>query len=199
VTTEKRRPKAIVGDCVRASTSRGHRIGCSFNLQGYSALIGAITAQRRRGRYRITYVYDAQAAMAKHRHAVDEMAQGRIDAIAPGPSRGQVPAVSSTSRGQAGHGMRKQRLREGLGAHPRSGVGFRACGFVGRKLKIPRLRSEHLTRQTTPLQNPLRYRRWRRRSASLRRAPPLLAGDAKPSSHLKQGQYGVLRALLLGG
>ena len=45
-------------------------------------LIGAITAQGAEVDTVLPYVYDAQAADANIVTAIDEMAQGRIDAIA---------------------------------------------------------------------------------------------------------------------
>src|SRR3984893_17808101 len=68
----------------------GHRLGLQlYPEKDHSVLIGAITAQGAEVDTVLPYVYDAQAADTNIVTAIDEMAQGRIDAIAL-TSSGQV-------------------------------------------------------------------------------------------------------------
>jgi uroporphyrinogen-III synthase len=66
----------------------------------------------------LPYVYDAQAADANIVTAIDEMAQGRIDAIAL-TSSGQVRRLVAVARAHGCEG----RLREGLKRTPIASVG----------------------------------------------------------------------------
>ena len=66
----------------------------------------------------LPYVYDAQAADANIVTAIDEMAQGRIDAIAL-TSSGQVRRLIEVAQA---HGC-EARLREGLARTPIASVG----------------------------------------------------------------------------
>jgi len=84
----------------------------------HSALIGAITAQGAEVDTVSPYVYDAQAADANIVTAIDEMAQGRIDAIAL-TSSGQVRRLIDVAQA---HGC-EARLRDGLARTPIASVG----------------------------------------------------------------------------
>jgi uroporphyrinogen-III synthase len=75
----------------------------------HSALIKAITSQGAEVDSVTPYVYDAQSADANILTAVDELAQGRIDAIAL-TSSGQVRRLIEVAQA---HGC-EDRLREGL-------------------------------------------------------------------------------------
>jgi uroporphyrinogen-III synthase len=89
---------------------RGHRVGLQlYPDKDHGALIKAITAQGAEVDSVTPYVYDAQSADANILTAVDELAQGRIDAIAL-TSSGQVRRLIEVAQA---HGC-EDRLREGL-------------------------------------------------------------------------------------
>ena len=77
--------------------------------KNHGKLIGAITAQGAAVDAVLPYAYDAQAADANIVTAIEEMAQGRIDAIAL-TSSGQVRRLIDVA---SAHGC-EARLREGL-------------------------------------------------------------------------------------
>src|SRR5882672_10316320 len=82
VTTEKPTSEGIAEMLSRVDL-RDHRIGLQlYPDKDHSALIGAITAQGAEVDTLAPYVYYAQAADANIVTAIEEMAQGRIDAIA---------------------------------------------------------------------------------------------------------------------
>src|SRR3954468_12127105 len=88
----------------------GHRVGLQlYPDKDHSVLIGAITAQGAEVDTVLPYVYDARSADANILTAVDEMAQGRIDAIAL-TSSGQVRRLIEVAQAHGCDG----RLREGL-------------------------------------------------------------------------------------
>ncbi len=89
VTTEKPTSDGIAEMLAQVDLS-GHRVGLQlYPDKNHSVLIGAITAQGAEVDPVLPYIYDAQAADANVVTAIDEMAQGRIDAIAL-TSSGQV-------------------------------------------------------------------------------------------------------------
>jgi uroporphyrinogen-III synthase len=89
VTTEKPTSEGIAETLSRIDL-RGHRVGLQlYPDKDHSTLIGAITAQGAAVDVVAPYVYDAQAADTNIVTAIDEMAKGRIDAIAL-TSSGQV-------------------------------------------------------------------------------------------------------------
>ena len=89
---------------------RGHRMGLQlYPDKDHGALIKAITAQGAEVDSVTPYVYDAQSADANILTAVDELARGRIDAIAL-TSSGQVRRLIEVAQA---HGC-EDRLREGL-------------------------------------------------------------------------------------
>ncbi len=82
MTTEKPTSEGIAEMLARVDLS-GHRVGLQlYPDKDHSALIGAITAQGAEVDTVAPYVYDAQTADANIVTAIEEMAQGRIDAIA---------------------------------------------------------------------------------------------------------------------
>src|SRR5262249_43719896 len=84
----------------------------------HGALIGAITAQGASVDTVLPYVYDAKAADDNIVTAIDEMAKGRIDAIAL-TSSGQARRLFDVAQA---HGC-ELRLREGLAKTPIASVG----------------------------------------------------------------------------
>ena len=118
VTTEKPTSEGIAEMLARVDL-RGHRVGLQlYPDKDHSVLIGAITAQGAEVDPVAPYVYDAQAADANIVIAIDEMAQGRIDAIAL-TSSGQVRRLIEVA--QAHHC--EKRLRDGLAHIPIASVG----------------------------------------------------------------------------
>src|SRR6267154_1738503 len=118
VTTEKPTSEGIAEMLSRVDL-RGRRIGLQlYPDKDHSVLIGAITAQGATVDPVLPYVYDAEAADANIVTAIDEMAQGRIDAIAL-TSSGQVRRLIEVAQA---HGC-EQRLREGLARTPIASVG----------------------------------------------------------------------------
>src|SRR3954454_23585721 len=88
-TTEKPTSAGIAETLSRVDLS-GHRVGLQlYPDKDHGALIGAIAAQGGKVDTVVPYVYDAQAADANIVTALDQMAQGRVDAIAL-TSSGQV-------------------------------------------------------------------------------------------------------------
>src|SRR5260370_38783208 len=90
--TEKPTSEGIAEMLARVDL-KNHRVGLQlYPDKDHSALIAAITAQGAEVDTVAPYVYDAEAADANIVTAIDEMAQGRIDAIAL-TSSGQVPPL----------------------------------------------------------------------------------------------------------
>ena len=112
VTTEKPTSEGIAEMLARLDLE-GHRVGLQlYPDKDHGALIGAIAAQGAEVDTVLPYVYDAKAADANIVTAIDEMAQGRIDAIAL-TSSGQVRRLIEVA--QAHHC--EDRLREALEAY----------------------------------------------------------------------------------
>jgi uroporphyrinogen-III synthase len=108
-TTQKPTSEGIV-EMLSLIDITGHRVGLQlYPDKDHSALIKAITAQGAEVDSVVPYVYDAQSADANILTAVDELAQGRIDAIAL-TSSGQVRRLIEVAQA---HGC-EDRLREGL-------------------------------------------------------------------------------------
>jgi len=109
MTTEKPTSEGIA-EMLSHLDLAGHRIGLQlYPDKDHSRLIGAITAQGAAVDAVLPYAYDAQAAEANIVTAIEEMAQGCIDAIAL-TSSGQVRRLIDVARA---HGC-EARLREGL-------------------------------------------------------------------------------------
>jgi uroporphyrinogen-III synthase len=118
VTTEKPTSEGIAEMLARVDLS-GHRVGLQlYPDKDHGALIDAISAQGAEVDPVLPYVYDAQAAETNIITAIDEMAQGRIDAIAL-TSSGQVRRLVEVAQA---HGS-EARLREGLARTPIASVG----------------------------------------------------------------------------
>ena len=117
-TTEKPTSEGIAEMLGRLDL-KGHRVGLQlYPDKDHRALIGAIESQGAAVDAVTPYVYDAQAAEANIVTAIDEMAQGRIDAIAL-TSSGQVRRLFEVARA---HGC-EARLRDGLARTPIASVG----------------------------------------------------------------------------
>ncbi|WP_159011054.1 uroporphyrinogen-III synthase [Bradyrhizobium sp. S69] len=118
MTTEKPTSEGIAEMLSRLDLA-GHRLGLQlYPDRDHSILIGAITAQGAAVDTVLPYVYDAQAADANIVIAIDEMAQGRIDAIAL-TSSGQVRRLIEVAQAH----RCEARLREGLARTPIASVG----------------------------------------------------------------------------
>ena len=82
MTTEKPTSEGIAEMLSRLDLG-GHRLGLQlYPDKDHSVLIGAIKAQGAEVDTVLPYAYDAQAADANIITALDEMAAGRIDAVA---------------------------------------------------------------------------------------------------------------------
>jgi uroporphyrinogen-III synthase len=118
VTTEKPTSEGIAEMLARVDL-KGHRVGLQlYPDKDHSVLLGAIAAQGAEVDAVLPYVYDAEAADANIVTAIEEMAQGRIDAIAL-TSSGQVRRLVEVAQA---HGC-EARLRDGLAHTPIASVG----------------------------------------------------------------------------
>jgi uroporphyrinogen-III synthase len=118
VTTEKPTSEGIA-EMLAQIGLKGHRLGLQlYPEKDHSGLIRAIKAMGAEVDTVLPYVYDAQAAEANIITAIEEMAQGRIDAIAL-TSSGQVRRLIDTARA---HGRAAQ-LHAGLERTPNASVG----------------------------------------------------------------------------
>src|SRR6478735_1838240 len=117
-TTEKPTSEGIVEMLSRIDL-KGRRLGLQlYPDKDHGALIGAIKAQGADVDTVLPYVYDARAADANIVTAIEEMAAGRIDAIAL-TSSGQARRLFDVAKT---HG-REARLHEGLSKTPIASVG----------------------------------------------------------------------------
>jgi uroporphyrinogen-III synthase len=117
-TTEKPTSEGVAEMLSRVELG-GHRLGLQlYPDKDHGALIGAITAQGAVVDPVLPYVYNAQAADTNIITAIEEMANGRVDAIAL-TSSGQVRRLVEVARD---HGC-EARLREGLARTPIASVG----------------------------------------------------------------------------
>ena len=118
VTTEKPTSEGIAEMLSRIDL-RGHRVGLQlYPDKDHSVLIGAITAQGAEVDTVLPYVYDAEAADTSIVTAIDEMAAGRVDAIAL-TSSGQVRRLVDIAKAH----RREAQLRDGLAQTPIASVG----------------------------------------------------------------------------
>jgi uroporphyrinogen-III synthase len=133
VTTEKPTSEGIAEMLARLDLN-GHRVGLQlYPDKDHGVLIGAIRAQGAEVDTVLPYVYDAQAADTNIVTAIDEMAQGRIDAVAL-TSSGQVRRLIEVAQA---HGC-EARLRDGLERTPIASVG----PVVSEELKSHGLRTD---------------------------------------------------------
>src|SRR3981189_3027859 len=133
MTTEKPTSEGVAEMLSRLDL-KGHRLGLQlYPDKDHSALIGAIKAQGAEVDTVLPYVYDAQAAEANIVTALEEVAQGRIDAIAL-TNLGQVRRLVEVARTRGC----EARLREGLDRTPIASVG----PVVSAELKSHGLRTD---------------------------------------------------------
>ena len=117
-TTEKPTSEGMI-DMLSRTDLGGHRVGLQlYPDKDHSALVGAISAQGAEVDTVLPYVYDAKAADANIVTAIDEMAKGRVDAIAL-TNLGQIRRLVETARAHGG----EDRLREGFQRTPIASVG----------------------------------------------------------------------------
>jgi uroporphyrinogen-III synthase len=118
VTTEKPTSEGIAEMLSRVDLG-GHRVGLQlYPDRDHGVLIGAIEAQGAKVDTVLPYIYDAQAADTNIVTAIEEMAQGRVDAIAL-TSSGQVRRLIEVAQAH----RCEDRLREGLARTPIASVG----------------------------------------------------------------------------
>ena len=117
-TTEKPTSEGVAEMLARLDL-KGHRVGLQlYPDKDHGALLGAITAQGAKVDSVTPYVYDARAADANIVTAIEDMAQGRIDAIAL-TNLGQIRRLIEVARATAS----EARLREGLAKTSIASVG----------------------------------------------------------------------------
>lgn len=118
MTTEKPTSEGVA-EMLSKLDLTGHRLGLQlYPDKDHATLIGAIKAQGAEVDTVLPYVYDAQAADANIVTAIEEMAQGRIDAIAL-TNLGQVRRLIEVARARGC----EDRLRQGFERTPIASVG----------------------------------------------------------------------------
>jgi uroporphyrinogen-III synthase len=118
MTTEKPTSEGVA-EILSGLDLKGRRVGLQlYPDKDHGALIGAIQAQGAEVDTVLPYVYDAKAADAHVVTAIDEMARGRVDAIAL-TNLGQIRRLLDTAKK---HGW-EDKLREGLARTPIASVG----------------------------------------------------------------------------
>jgi uroporphyrinogen-III synthase len=132
-TTEKPTSEGIA-EMLSHTDLGGHRVGLQlYPDKDHSALIGAIRAQGAEVDTVLPYAYDAQAADANIVTAIEEMAQGRVDAIAL-TNLGQVRRLVEAAQAH----RCEARLRDGLARTTIASVG----PVVSKELKSHGLRTD---------------------------------------------------------
>jgi uroporphyrinogen-III synthase len=118
MTTEKPTSEGVI-DVLNRMDLKGHRVGLQlYPDKDHTALTAAITAQGATAEPVTPYVYDAQAADSHIVTAIEEMANGRIDAIAL-TNLGQIRRLFEVARAK---GI-EDRLRESLANTPIAAIG----------------------------------------------------------------------------
>ena len=118
MTTEKPTSEGVA-EMLSLLDLKGHRVGLQlYPDKDHGALIGAIKTLGAEVDTVLPYVYDAKAADANIVAAIDEMARGRVDAIAL-TNLGQIRRLIDTAKN---HGW-EDKLREGLAQTPIASVG----------------------------------------------------------------------------
>ena len=172
MTTEKPTSEGIAEMLARVDL-RGHRVGLQlYPDKDHSVLIGAIKAQGAEIDTVLPYIYDAQVADANIVTAIDEMAKGRIDAIAL-TNLGQVRRLVEVAQVHSC----EDRLREGLERTPIASVG----PVVSDELKSHGLHTDIYPANDAFFMRPLISAM----AAALGNAPPraaVIASEAKQSS-----------------
>jgi uroporphyrinogen-III synthase len=163
VTTEKPTSEGIAEMLSRVDL-RGHRLGLQlYPDKDHTALIGAITAEGAEVDTVLPYVYDAKAADANIVIAIEEMAAGKVDAIAL-TSSGQPRRLFEVAKA---HGC-EARLREGLARTPIASVG----PVVADELKLHGLHADISPANDAYFMKPLISAI----AVALTKAPPRMAG-----------------------
>jgi uroporphyrinogen-III synthase len=172
MTTEKPTSEGIAEMLARVDLS-GHRVGLQlYPDKDHSVLIGAITAQGAEVDTVAPYVYDAQAADANIVTAIEEMARGRVDAIAL-TNLGQVRRLFEVAKAR----QCEAELRDGLARTPIASVG----PVVSDELKSHGLRADISPANDAYFMKPLISAM----AAALGKNPPrstVIASEAKQSS-----------------
>ena len=133
ITTEKPTSEGVAEMLSRVELS-GHLVGLQlYPDKDHSVLTGAIKAQGAEVDTVLPYVYDTKAADTNIITAIDEMAAGRIDAIAL-TNLGQVRRLIEVARAQG----REDTLRKGFERTPIASVG----PAVSNELKSQGLRTD---------------------------------------------------------
>jgi uroporphyrinogen-III synthase len=123
VTTEKPTSEGVVEMLSRVDL-KGHRLGLQlYPDKDHGPLIGAIEAQGAEVDTVLPYIYDSKAADANIVAAIDEMADGRIDAIAL-TNLGQIRRLFEAARTRG----YQDRLRQGLDRTSIASVGPAVSG-----------------------------------------------------------------------
>jgi len=162
VTTEKPTSEGVAEMLSRVDL-RGHRLGLQlYPDKDHGALIGAITAQGAAVDSVLPYVYDAKAADANIVTAIEEMAEGKVDAIAL-TNLGQVRRLIEVARARGA----EARLREGLARTPIASVG----PAVSEELKSHGLRTDIYPANDAFFMKPLISAM----AAALAKSPPRMA------------------------
>ncbi len=118
MTTEKPTSEGVAEMLSRLDL-KGRRVGLQlYPDKDHSALIGAIKAQGAEVDTVLPYIYDTKAADANIVTAIEEMAKGRVDAVAL-TNLGQIRRLIETARN---HGW-EDKLRDGLAKTPIASVG----------------------------------------------------------------------------
>ena len=118
VTTEKPTSEGIVETLAKLDLA-GHRLALQlYPERDHSALIKAITARGATVDHVLPYIYDSQAAEAHIVNAIEEMAAGRVDAIAL-TSSGQVRRLVDAAKAN----RLEARLREAMANTPVASIG----------------------------------------------------------------------------
>jgi len=145
-TTEKPTSEGVAEMLSRLDI-RAHRVGLQlYPDKDHGALIGAITAQGAEVDSVLPYAYDAKAADDNILTAIEEMASGRVDAIAL-TNLGQIRRLIEVART---NGL-DRRLRDGLERTPIASVG----PAVSDELKSHGLRTDIYPANDTFFMKPL--------------------------------------------
>jgi uroporphyrinogen-III synthase len=133
MTTEKPTSEGVA-EMLSHLDLKGHRLGLQlYPDKDHTILINSIRGQGAEVETVLPYIYDTQAAEANIVTAIEEIAQGRIDAIAL-TNLGQVRRLVEVARAQGC----EARLREGLDRTPIASVG----PVVSEELKSHGLRTD---------------------------------------------------------
>jgi uroporphyrinogen-III synthase len=123
VTTEKPTSEGVI-EMLSRTDLKGHRVGLQlYPDKDHGALIGAIEAQGAEVDTVLPYVYDPKTADANIVAAIEEMADGRIDAIAL-TNLGQVRRLFEAAQARGF----EDRLRQGLDRTSIASVGPAVSG-----------------------------------------------------------------------